>query len=149
MGKLCAAVHLVGFITEPALVRQILEHVNERKTAPAIAPVHSPPLAMNRRRLAALEGVFEAIPELEFDQTVNLAAEAGLSPMKRARPVLLAGRALFYNPSSSARGLGLRHPYWVRFNCRIWLGAGVSAAAAFEAADCAHVHIAVQLDLAG
>ena len=77
MGKLCAAVHLVGFITEPALVRQILEHVNERKTAPAIAPVHSPPLAMNRRRLAALEGVFEAIPELEFDQTVNLAAEAG------------------------------------------------------------------------
>ena len=31
-----ARVHLVGFITEPAPVRQILEHVGERTTAPAI-----------------------------------------------------------------------------------------------------------------
>ena len=30
-------VHLVGFITEPATVRQILEHVGERTIAPAIA----------------------------------------------------------------------------------------------------------------
>ena len=29
------------------------------------------------QQLAAAEGVFEAIPELEFDQTANLAAEAG------------------------------------------------------------------------
>ena len=30
-----------------------------------------------RQQLAAPEGMFEAIPELEFDQTANLAAEAG------------------------------------------------------------------------
>ena len=69
--------HLVGFITEPAPVRQILEHVGERPTAPAIAPARSPPLALNGEQLAAPEWVFEAIPELEFDQTANLAAEAG------------------------------------------------------------------------
>ena len=70
-------VHLVGFITEPAPVRQIPEHVGERTTAPVIAAARSPPLAMNGQQLAAPEGVFEAIPELEFDQTANLAAEAG------------------------------------------------------------------------
>ena len=31
-------VHPAGFITEPAPVRQILEHVGERTTTPAIAP---------------------------------------------------------------------------------------------------------------
>ena len=58
-------------------MQQILAHVGERTTAPAIAPARSPPLAMNGQQLAAPEGVFEAIPELEFDQTANLAAEAG------------------------------------------------------------------------
>ena len=48
-----------------------------RTTSPAIAPARSPPLAMNGQQLTALEGVFEAIPELEIDQTANLAAEAG------------------------------------------------------------------------
>ena len=70
-------VHVVGFITEPATMRQILEHVGERTTAPLIAPARSPPLAMNGQQLTAPEVVFEAIPELEFDQTANLAAEAG------------------------------------------------------------------------
>ena len=70
--------HLVGFITEPATVRQILEHVGEPTSAPAIAPARSPPLEMKfAQRLAAPEAVFEAIPELEFDQTANLRAEAG------------------------------------------------------------------------
>ena len=69
--------HRVGFITEPLTVRQILEHVGERTTAPAIAPARSPPLLMKGQQLAAPEGVFETIPELEFDQTANLAAEAG------------------------------------------------------------------------
>ena len=32
---------------------------------------------MHRQQLVAPEGVFEAIPQLEFDQTENLAAEAG------------------------------------------------------------------------
>ena len=68
---------MVGFITEPATVRQILERVGERTTAPAIAPARSPPLALNGQQLAAPEGVFEAIPELEFDQTPNVVAEAG------------------------------------------------------------------------
>ena len=57
-------VHPVGFITEPAPVRQILEHVGERTTAPAIVPARSPPLAINGQQLAAPEGVFEAIPKL-------------------------------------------------------------------------------------
>ena len=72
-----ARVHLVGVITEPATVRQILEHVGERTTAPLIAPARSPPLAMHGEQLAAPEWVFEAIPELEIDQTANLVAEAG------------------------------------------------------------------------
>ena len=32
---------------------------------------------MNGEQLAAPEWVFEAIPEIEFDQTANLGAEAG------------------------------------------------------------------------
>ena len=54
-----------------------MEHVGERTTAPAIAPARSPPLALNGQQLTALERVFEAIPDLEFDQTAILAAEAG------------------------------------------------------------------------
>ena len=71
-------VRLVGFITEAATVWQILEHVGEPTSAPAIAPARSPPLEMKiGQELAAPEAVFEAIPELEFDQTANLRAEAG------------------------------------------------------------------------
>ena len=69
---------MVGFITEPATVRQILDHVGEPTSAPAIAPARSPPLEMKiGQRLPAPESVFEAIPEVEFDQTANLTAEAG------------------------------------------------------------------------
>ena len=71
-------VRLVGFITEPATVRQILEHVGEPTSAPEIAPARSRPLEMEfAQQLAAPEAVFEAIPDLEFDQTANLRAEAG------------------------------------------------------------------------
>ena len=69
--------HLVGFTTEPATVRQILEHVGERITTLVLVPTRSPPLAMNGQQLAAPEWVLEAIPELEFDQTANLADDAG------------------------------------------------------------------------
>ena len=41
----------------------------------AIAPARSPPVAVNGQQLIAPEAV-EAILELEFDQTANLAAEA-------------------------------------------------------------------------
>ncbi len=59
-------------------MRQILEHVGEPTSAPAIAPARSPPLEMEfAQRLAAPEAVFEPIPDLEFDQTANLRAEAG------------------------------------------------------------------------
>ena len=34
-------------------------------------------MALNGEQLAAPEWVFEALPELEFDQTAKLAAEAG------------------------------------------------------------------------
>ena len=70
-------VRLVGFNIEPALVRQIPEHVGERTKAPVIAPARSTPLALNRQQPAAPGGVFEAIPDLEFDQTANLAKETG------------------------------------------------------------------------
>ena len=70
-------VHLVGFITERATVRQVLQHVGERTTAPTIAAARLPPLALNGQQLAAPEWVFEAITELEFDQMSMLAAEAG------------------------------------------------------------------------
>ena len=67
---------LIGFITEPATVRQILAHVGEPTTAPAIAPARSPPVEVIAQQLIAPEAV-EAIPELEFDQTANLEAQAG------------------------------------------------------------------------
>lgn len=67
---------LVGFVTEQVPVLQKLKYVDERTTAPAIAPARSPPLALNGEQLAAPEGVFGAIPELEFDQTENLAVAA-------------------------------------------------------------------------
>ena len=71
-------VRLVGYITEPATVRQILEHVGEPSSALAIAPARAPPLEQEwAQRLAAREAVFEAIHELEFDQTANLIPEAG------------------------------------------------------------------------
>ena len=60
-------VHLVGFITEPAPVRQILEYVGERTTAPEFASACLPPLKMNRQHLAAPDRVFEESPELECD----------------------------------------------------------------------------------
>ena len=61
----------------PEFAFPLRPHVGERTTAPVIAPARSPPLALNGQQLAAPEGVFEAIPELEFNQTANLAAEAG------------------------------------------------------------------------
>ena len=69
-------VRLVGFITEPATVRQMLAHAGEPTTAPAIAPTRSPPVEANAQQLMGPEAV-EAIPEVEFDQTANLTAEAG------------------------------------------------------------------------
>ncbi len=63
-------------ITKPATVRQILAHVGEPTTAPAIAPARSPPVEANAQQLIAPEAV-EVVPELEFDQTANLTAEAG------------------------------------------------------------------------
>jgi len=49
-------------------VRQILEHVGEPTSAPAIAPARSPPLEIKigQEQIAPV-AVFEAIPELEFD----------------------------------------------------------------------------------
>ncbi len=59
---------LVGFITEPATLRQILEHVGEPTSAPVIAPPRSPLLDMKTAPLLALSKIkFWAIPELGFD----------------------------------------------------------------------------------
>ena len=59
-------------VTQPATVRQILAHVGEPTTAPAITPARSPPREANAQQLIAPEAV-EAIPEIEFDQKANLA----------------------------------------------------------------------------
>ncbi len=69
-------VRLIGFITEPATVRQILAHAGEPTTALALAPARSPPVEANGQQLISPEAV-EAISEREFDQTANLTAEAG------------------------------------------------------------------------
>ena len=53
----------VAFITEPARVLQILEHVGEPTTAPAIAPARSPPVEVNAQQLTPAEAV-EVTPEL-------------------------------------------------------------------------------------
>ncbi len=59
------------------VVRQNLETwLAQPATAPAIAPARSPPMEANAQQLIAPEAV-EAIPEIEFDQTANLPAEAG------------------------------------------------------------------------
>ena len=50
---------------------------SESSPAGAIVPARSPLLEMNRQQLASLEAVFEAMPELEFDQTAYFGAEAG------------------------------------------------------------------------
>ncbi len=57
-------------------MRPILAHAGAPTTAPAIAPARSPPVKANAQQLISIEAV-EAIPELEFDQTANLTAEAG------------------------------------------------------------------------
>ena len=67
---------LIGFITEPATVRQILAHVGGPTTAPSIALARSPPVEANGQQLIAPEAV-EAISEREFDQTADMTAEAG------------------------------------------------------------------------
>ena len=72
----CGRVRLIGFITEPVTVRQILAHVGEPTTAPAIALARSPPADANAQQQIAPEAV-EAIPEIEFDHTATLEAEAG------------------------------------------------------------------------
>ena len=61
---------------ELEIERQILEYVGYPTTAPAITPNCLPPVEANAQQLIAPEAV-EAIPELEFDQTANLTAEAG------------------------------------------------------------------------
>ena len=66
---------LIGFIIEPATVRQILGYVGKPATGPVIAPARSPPVKVNAQQLIAPEAL-ESIPELEFDQTANLAGEA-------------------------------------------------------------------------
>ena len=82
---------MVGFITEPATVRQILEHVGEPTIAPAIAPARSPPREMKiGQELACPVAVFEAIPELEFDQMANLAEVAVFLEVASLRAIVRA-----------------------------------------------------------
>ena len=105
-------------LIELAPVMQILEYVGERTSVLTVAPAHSPPLAMNGQQLTAPEGVFEAIPELEFNQTLNQAAEAGSD--------LWTYPALVRMPSRS-RPWSLMRPWGCKSalrNCHIRRGVG-------------------------
>ena len=76
---------------EPATVRQILEHVGEPTSAPAIASARSPLLEMKiGQELIAPVAVFEAIPEVEFDQIANLAAVAVFLEVASLRAIVRA-----------------------------------------------------------
>ena len=61
-------------------MRQKQAHAGEPTTALAIAPARSPPVEVNAQQLIAPEAV-EANPEIEYDQTANLTAEAGHDPL--------------------------------------------------------------------
>lgn len=68
---------LVGFITELAVVHQMLEHVGEPTTAPVIAQARSPLLEMKiAQQMDAPEVVLAAMFKLEFDQVENMTAAA-------------------------------------------------------------------------
>ena len=72
-------------------MQQILEHVGEPTNATAIAPAPYPPLDMKiAQQLTAPEVVFVAIPELEFDQMVNLAAVAVFLEVASLRAIVRA-----------------------------------------------------------
>ena len=68
---------LLGFITQPAAVRQILDHSGEPSTALAIAAARPPQQRMEFAPLLTTpDSELAAIPELEFDQTADLDGEA-------------------------------------------------------------------------
>ena len=75
-------VRLRGFITQPAADRQILEHIGEPSTAPAIPAARPPPQRMEfARLLAAPDTEFETISEWEYVQKANLEVEATHDPL--------------------------------------------------------------------
>ena len=108
---------------------QILEHVGEPTSALAIAPARSPSLEMKiGQRLAAPEAVFEAIHELEFDQTANLTARPGHDRLLHdagiaAEPILEV--EFDQTLGWQSRAVEMAHAVergWA--GCRRWLGAG-------------------------
>ena len=58
-------------------MRQIPEYVGEPATAPAIGPARLPTVEANGQQLIVPVAVVGVVPEQEFVQTANLAAEAG------------------------------------------------------------------------
>ena len=75
-------VRLRGFITQPAADRQILEHIGEPSTAPAIPAARPPPQRIEfARLLAAPDTEFETISEWEYVQKANLEVEATHDPL--------------------------------------------------------------------
>ena len=78
-------VRLLGFITHPATVRQIPDHIGAPSTAPAIASACPPPQRMEfAQLLAAHDTEYEVISELEFDQMADLDGEVSHDPMMLA-----------------------------------------------------------------
>ena len=65
---------------------------------------------MNGEQLAAPEGVFEAIPELEFDHALNLVAEAGHDQWRTSQVPL----------QSRSRNWSLIRPWGCKSALRKW-----------------------------
>ena len=96
-------VHVVGFIKEPATVRQILEHVGERTTAPLIAPARSPPLALNGQQLAApaVTGFGTVLNRINAQRRLSLTYDRGREMAQPARLAEVTGiKVYFADPHS-------------------------------------------------
>jgi hypothetical protein len=62
---------IIAFITDPPVVRHILDHIGEPSTPPGISPARGPPEWESRDQSSDKELEFEPAPEYEYDQRIN------------------------------------------------------------------------------
>ena len=65
------AMSLIAFVTEPASVARILEHLELPPTPPPLAPARGPPLDDAEQARASDPTAAEPVPDFEFDQRVS------------------------------------------------------------------------------
>jgi hypothetical protein len=71
--SLCGAeMRIIAFITDPSTVRDILAHLGEPITPPAVAPTRGPPLwQMPPAAQREIDPQAQPAPKYEFDQRVT------------------------------------------------------------------------------